>query len=113
MPIVAWNFEREQRTGLVGDRLLRARLPRFLVVLVERLDRVAQDLGIADEVVVDERAELLLLRRREFVGARRQGGRQRGAGEGGGEAEGGETGSCQTPGFGSARIRAPGVIGRP
>ena len=74
---VGLEGRREQRAGAVGNRLLPLDLGDFLVVLVERLDRLAQHFGVADEVIPDDRAELLLLRRREFVRRRGRKRRQR------------------------------------
>ena len=65
---------------MIADHLLPLGLGDLLVVLVERVDRRAQDFGIVDEIVPDESAELLLLRGREFVrrrdADRREDGRQ-------------------------------------
>ena len=57
----------EQGARLRGDHLLALRVGRFLVVLVERLDRLAQHVGIVDEIFLDEGAEFLLLRRRKPI----------------------------------------------
>ena len=102
-------FRAEQRPGLARDDLLALGLRGRLVVLVERLDRVRENVRVVDQVVADERAELLLLRGRELVGARGQGGRERSAGEGGGEAEGGKIlhAKLQVPGARDPRGRHP------
>ena len=76
-----------------------------LVMLVERFDRLAQHIRVVDEIVLDESAQFLLLRRRELVGARGSG-EKGGSGERGGEAKGGDqlhaTLQTAAPGLGPA-----------
>jgi hypothetical protein len=38
-------------------------------MLVERFDRLAQHFRVVDEIILDERAQFLLLRRRKLIGA--------------------------------------------
>src|SRR5580704_5874984 len=66
-------FRAEQSARLSGDDFLALRVRRFLVMLVERFDRVAQNFRVADKIALDEGAQLLLLRRRKLIGAHGRG----------------------------------------
>src|ERR1700677_2416871 len=66
-------FRAEQSARLRGDDFLPLRVRRFLVMLVERFDRLAQHFRVVDEIILDERAQFLLLRRRKLIGAHGRG----------------------------------------
>ena len=112
LPIVAWYFELNSGPAWVGDRLLPLGFGRRLVALVERLDRLAQNVRIVDEIVADERAQLLLLRRGELVGAAGRAARVAARGEAGGEAERRSV-SSNVSSFGGGLHGAPADSRRP
>src|SRR5580693_2606914 len=62
-------FRAEQSARLRGHDFLPLRVRRFLVMLVERFDRLAQHFRVVDEIILDERAQFRFLRRRELISA--------------------------------------------
>jgi hypothetical protein len=76
---------REKSAGLIGDDLLTRLGLGLLFLLVQRFHRLAQHLGVSDEIVLHDGADLVLLSGGEFIGAS---GADPGEGEGGRDGEG-------------------------